>query len=59
LDPFVHSLGEVSDQGERTDLVLVGGSGADGGEIVFGSESESVEMKMKMTEQSDGVPRRR
>lgn len=56
-DPFVRSLGEVFDQGERTGLVLVGGNGSDGDGTVFGGES--VGTKTKTTEQSDGIPRRR
>jgi hypothetical protein len=59
-DPFVRSLAEVSDQGERTDLVLVDCSIVGGDEIAFGGESAGMKMKRsggwKMTERSD-VPR--
>lgn len=61
MDPAGHSLGEVSDLDERTDLVLVGCSDTDVDEIVLGSEDVEMRKGMskgwKMTERPDVVPR--
>lgn len=40
-------------------MALVGDNGMDADEIVFGSESVEMKVRVKMTERPDGTPRRK